>query len=251
MICGAGWRCVAAACPEAGHGSAEGNRTGKRLLGTDRQTSRLAAQSPACHYRKLAPGLSLPPARSKKCPMGRGPCRVTSSTRLARRSCRPPAKWVWRSGSMRTCRCSARRCRLVPGPSAIGWRSSRWKGATANLDGTPGELTIRRYRRFGAGGAKLIWGEACAVVPEGRANPRQLLIDESTASSLERTVIGLPSGSPSGLRSGSRSPGRPATDALGTLLVRRPILAQHDPLLDSRTVIDKASGTTVTPELPP
>ncbi len=50
------------------------------------------------------------------------------------------------------------------------------EGCDGNLDGTPGELTLRRYRRFGAGGAKLIWGEACAVVPEGRANPRQLLI---------------------------------------------------------------------------
>ena len=48
------------------------------------------------------------------------------------------------------------------------------EGCDAELDGSPGELTFRRFRRFGAGGAKLIWGEACAVVPEGRANPRQL-----------------------------------------------------------------------------
>ena len=45
----------------------------------------------------------------------------------------------------------------------------------------PGELTFRRYRRFGAGGAKLIWGEAAAVVPEGRANPRQLVINAANA----------------------------------------------------------------------
>ena len=43
------------------------------------------------------------------------------------------------------------------------------EGCDGNLDGTPGELTFRRYRRFGAGGAKLIWGEACAVLP--RAGP--------------------------------------------------------------------------------
>ena len=50
------------------------------------------------------------------------------------------------------------------------------EGCDGDLEGRPGELTFRRYRRFGSGGAKLIWFEACAVVPEGRANPRQLLI---------------------------------------------------------------------------
>src|SRR2546422_8994772 len=55
------------------------------------------------------------------------------------------------------------------------------EGCDGTLDGRPDELTFRRYRRFGAGGAKIIWGEATAVVPEGRANPRQLMINDSTA----------------------------------------------------------------------
>jgi 2,4-dienoyl-CoA reductase-like NADH-dependent reductase (Old Yellow Enzyme family) len=58
------------------------------------------------------------------------------------------------------------------------------EGCDGTLDGLPDELTFRRWERFGAGGAKLIWGEATAVVPEGRANPRQLLIDERTAPAL-------------------------------------------------------------------
>jgi NADPH2 dehydrogenase len=58
------------------------------------------------------------------------------------------------------------------------------EGCDGEPDGFPGELTFRRWERFGAGGAKLIWGEATAVVPEGRANPRQLLIDERTAPAL-------------------------------------------------------------------
>jgi 2,4-dienoyl-CoA reductase-like NADH-dependent reductase (Old Yellow Enzyme family) len=42
-------------------------------------------------------------------------------------------------------------------------------------------LTRRRWRRFGASGAKLIWGgEAVAVRTDGRANPNQLLLDENT-----------------------------------------------------------------------
>ena len=40
------------------------------------------------------------------------------------------------------------------------------EGCDGTLDGRPGELTMRRYERFGGGGAKLIWGEATAVVPD-------------------------------------------------------------------------------------
>ncbi len=59
-----------------------------------------------------------------------------------------------------------------------------WDGTP---DGRPTELTFRRWRRFGESGAKLIWGgEAVAVLPEGRGNPRQLLINESTFSDLAR-----------------------------------------------------------------
>lgn len=53
------------------------------------------------------------------------------------------------------------------------------EGCDGEVDGRPGELTRRRYRRFAAGGAGLIWLEACAVVPEGRANPRQLWLHEA------------------------------------------------------------------------
>ena len=62
------------------------------------------------------------------------------------------------------------------------------EGCDAELDGSAGELTFRRFRRFGAGGAKLIWGEACAVVPEGRANPRQLVINPANAPALGRLL---------------------------------------------------------------
>src|SRR5215208_648329 len=48
------------------------------------------------------------------------------------------------------------------------------EGCDGTVDGAPDTLTYRRYERFGAGGAGLLWFEACAVVPEGRANPRQI-----------------------------------------------------------------------------
>jgi 2,4-dienoyl-CoA reductase-like NADH-dependent reductase (Old Yellow Enzyme family) len=56
------------------------------------------------------------------------------------------------------------------------------EGWDATPDGRPTEATVRRWRRFGASGAKLIWGgEAVAVRHDGRANPNQLFIhDDST-----------------------------------------------------------------------
>ena len=62
------------------------------------------------------------------------------------------------------------------------------EGCDGTLDGNPDELTFRRYQRFGAGGAKLIWGEAAAVCPEGRANTRQLQVAEHTVKGLERML---------------------------------------------------------------
>jgi NADPH2 dehydrogenase len=59
------------------------------------------------------------------------------------------------------------------------------EGWDANPDGTPSELTVRRWRHFGRSGAKLIWGgEAAAVRPDGRANPHQLVVSEQTAGHL-------------------------------------------------------------------
>ncbi|WP_437203175.1 NADH:flavin oxidoreductase [Planctomicrobium sp. SH664] len=60
-----------------------------------------------------------------------------------------------------------------------------WDGTT---DGRPTELTQRRWVNFGLSGAKLIWGgEAVAVRQDGRANPNQLMMNESTLAD----IIGL------------------------------------------------------------
>lgn len=62
------------------------------------------------------------------------------------------------------------------------------EGCDGERDGRPGEATLRRYRRFARGGAGVIWGEACAVVPEGRANPRQLMLTEENLPDYQRLV---------------------------------------------------------------
>ena len=75
----------------------------------------------------------------------------------------------------------------LPGGFIIGNRFAvlpmeGWDGTT---DGHPSDLTVRRWQRFGLSGAKLIWGgEAVAVRPDGRANPNQLMIGETTLSDL-------------------------------------------------------------------
>ena len=39
------------------------------------------------------------------------------------------------------------------------------EGCDGNGDGTPSDLTARRYERFAKGGAGIIWFEATAVLP--------------------------------------------------------------------------------------
>lgn len=56
-------------------------------------------------------------------------------------------------------------------------------------DGSPGALTVRRYQRFAGGGAGLLWFEACAVVPEGRANPRQLWLRDGNAGAFAGMLL--------------------------------------------------------------
>jgi 2,4-dienoyl-CoA reductase (NADPH2) len=62
------------------------------------------------------------------------------------------------------------------------------EGCDGDSQGRPGKLTLRRYERFAAGGAGLIWAEATAVVPEGRANPRQLWIHQKNKESFAAMV---------------------------------------------------------------
>lgn len=62
------------------------------------------------------------------------------------------------------------------------------EGCDGTADGRPDVLTRRRYKRFAEGGAGIIWFEATAVLPEARANPRQLYINENTLDSFKAQV---------------------------------------------------------------
>ncbi|MGD1041698.1 MAG: flavin oxidoreductase/NADH oxidase [Sedimentisphaerales bacterium] len=62
------------------------------------------------------------------------------------------------------------------------------EGADGNSEGCPGELTLRRYKRFAAGGSGILWVEAIAVVPQARANPRQLWLHDGNKDAFTNMV---------------------------------------------------------------
>jgi len=119
------------------------------------------------------------------------------------------------------------------------------EGWDGTADGRPTEATVRRWKRFGASGAKLIWGgEAVAVRHDGRANPNQLVINEHTMGDLahlrqvlvdeHRAVTGTADGLVVGLQlthsgrySRPNEKGRP-----------EPRVAFRHPILDPRVGVD-------------
>lgn len=62
------------------------------------------------------------------------------------------------------------------------------EGCDGTTEGSPDTLTQRRYRRFAKSGAGLIWLEAVAVVSEGRANSRQLMLTEKNLDTFKSLV---------------------------------------------------------------
>ena len=62
------------------------------------------------------------------------------------------------------------------------------EGCDGTTDGAVDTLTRRRYLRFVEGAPGIIWFEATAVCNEGRANPRQLYINEKTVQSFKSVV---------------------------------------------------------------
>lgn len=132
------------------------------------------------------------------------------------------------------------------------WCIHPMEGWDANSDGSPSEHTLRRWRRFGLSGAKLIWGgEAAAVRLDGRANPHQTTALAQNRSGLAALLAELKAGH------------REQTGSLDGLLVglqlthsgrfskpnektrAEPRIAYHHPLLDEKFQIDPADDSVV------
>jgi len=69
-------------------------------------------------------------------------------------------------------------CRIGERTLGNRWATHPMEGWDATSEGLPSEDTLRRWGKFGASGAKLIWGgEAFAVRGDARANPHQLFLN--------------------------------------------------------------------------
>ena len=62
------------------------------------------------------------------------------------------------------------------------------EGTDGTLGGAPDELTCRRYLRFAKGGPGLIWYEAVATVPEGRASAHQLSVHKDNIDATKKLL---------------------------------------------------------------
>ena len=137
---------------------------------------------------------------------------------------------------------------LIPNSLAV----HPMEGCDGDFQGRPGKLTFRRYERFAAGGAGLIWGEATAVVPEGRANPRQLWLNQNNKDSFAAMVKKMREAAPQSL-------GRKHKPVIVLQLTHsgrysrpnaaQPIIVQHDPYRDALVPQKTPSAGHLTVEL--
>ncbi len=124
------------------------------------------------------------------------------------------------------------------------------EGCDGTPIGQPDELVFRRYERFGRGGAKLLWFEATAVVPEGRANPRQLMINEVNAKSIESLL--------NRTRAAHKDIYGTSDDLVEILQLTHsgryssplPLICQRSSILDSVTFLNRKKGVLLPDDYP-
>jgi len=115
------------------------------------------------------------------------------------------------------------------------------EGFDSTADGSPGELSVRRYRRFALGGSSLLWFEATAILDEARSNPHQLWLHEGNVDAYARLI------------DEARSAAREAFGHELTMIVQlthsgryskpagipRPMIAHHSAVLDPLHKLDE------------
>lgn len=65
------------------------------------------------------------------------------------------------------------------------------EGADALPDGSPSELTLRRYVREAEGGSGMIWFEAISIVPEGRSSAHQLMLTRENLDNYKKFTAAI------------------------------------------------------------
>ncbi len=132
------------------------------------------------------------------------------------------------------------------------WCIHPMEGWDAHGDGSPSDLTLRRWENFGLSGAKLIWGgEAAAVRPDGRANPNQTLGIPANQAGLEQLLQRLTTahrerfGSTDDLLVGLQLTHSGRFCKPEDHFSSRPRIAYHHPLLDEKFGIDPQDDSLV------
>ena len=116
-------------------------------------------------------------------------------------------------------------------------------------DGSPSDLTYRRYMRYGAGGSGLIWFEACSVNEGGKSNPACMVLQDKSFDATKKMISGINKAAHESLgfkpvkilqltHSGRQS--RPYGDS-------KPVITKNCPVFDARFGID-ADYPTITDE---
>ena len=62
------------------------------------------------------------------------------------------------------------------------------EGCDCHMDGSPSELTVEKYKKAARSSAGVIWFEANAVCPEGRTNPRQMMLTKDNLPSFKNLL---------------------------------------------------------------
>ena len=74
--------------------------------------------------------------------------------------------------------------RFIPNRLAV----QPMEGYDAESDGSPSDLTLRRYKRYANGGTGLIWFEATAISEDGKSNPNQLYLTEDNSKNFKALI---------------------------------------------------------------
>ncbi|MGA2916828.1 MAG: FAD-dependent oxidoreductase [Sedimentisphaerales bacterium] len=118
---------------------------------------------------------------------------------------------------------------LIPNSLAV----HPMEGADGDNLGKPSSLTFRRYKRFAAGGAGLLWSEAIAIVSEGRANLRQLWINEDSKDAFAELIKQIRAAAKESMGAEHRPVIVAQLTHSGRYCKPNPLIPQRDPYRDS------------------
>ncbi|MBQ0010795.1 MAG: flavin oxidoreductase/NADH oxidase [Ruminococcus sp.] len=111
------------------------------------------------------------------------------------------------------------------------------EGFDGGEDGSPSELSFRRYLRFARSGAALIWTEAIAVCPEGRTSDHQLMITEENKERFRELVTEVKKVTDSPIIAQLTHSGRFSHNSRTPY----PIIATHNEIIEAKRTGDKTA----------